>query len=214
VNYNSEGYYDKSSTMILDLRQGAEVVIVVKGAMNEGVVGYVHGKRDENYSIFLQEHDGSVFRLFGRWWIESALRGAVHQLPLVNRMPKVKIQELTLDDSSLKVPDSFDIIQSHQWVVDEEFGENTHLWSLSLSKSAKNIVSEVIWMLHPTFRDPNVKCTKYPFVIKRRGWGVFKIKIQITLIPGILENPIINTSHKLDFSVDGDAAFVTKVSLK
>jgi NAD-dependent SIR2 family protein deacetylase len=227
VPYDEKGLYNKNSRMILDLRKGSEVIIPVKGAMNEGSVGVVNGKRDGHYSIYLEEKLGfSCSRLMGKWWIESALKGTVPYIPVVNRYPlqevtkpeEIKLEKLVITEKpkevEIKIPDSIDIVQSHELVTDEESGDNIHLWGLSLSKTAENIVEFVTWTLHPTFRDPIVKCDKFPFVIKRRGWGVFKVKVAITLKSKVAEKvgvTTIETSHYLDFSQD---TALTNVSLK
>jgi len=204
--------------MILDLRKGTEIMIPVKGAMNEGAIGHVNGKRDENYSIFLQERDGTCSRLFGVWWIEAALRGAVPYIPIVNRMPQqvIKIDDLKINEEKVNIPEYIVILQSHELVTDNESGDNIHLWGLYLDENSKDIVQEVTWLLHPTFRDPEVKCTKFPFLIKRRGWGVFKVKVFIKLKPKVAEklgNNSIQTSHYLQFQIIGDEACFTKVPL-
>jgi len=223
VPYNQQGKLDHSCKMILDLRKGSEIIIAVSGAMNEGVNGKVQGKRDENYSIYLQENDGTCSRLFGRWWIESAISGKIPQLPIVNRNPKMKqeaveqTEDMVVIEPTLKeLPNSFNIVQLHKIVSDHESGENTHLWGLSLDSAAKGVVESVVWTLHSTFRDPDVQCNDFPFSIRRRGWGVFKVKVTITLKPHpqFLESQrIIQTSHKLDFSDEGEEAFFTQVFL-
>ncbi len=76
--------------MTLNLRTNAPIKIVAPGAMNEGSVGSIVGKRDGNYSVELHEKREVVRRLFGLWWVDAALRGALDQLPLVNTEPKVE----------------------------------------------------------------------------------------------------------------------------
>jgi NAD-dependent SIR2 family protein deacetylase len=237
VPYNDKGEYCKNSRMILDLRKGAEVMIPVKGAMNEGCLGVVNGKREGHFSIYLEEKLGlSCSRLLGKWWIESAIKGSVPQIPIVNRFPKqaeakttdeiLKIEKLVIsekekekipEEKEIQIPDSISIVQSHELVTDQESGDNIHLWGLSLSKNAEEIVDYVTWALHPTFRDPIVKCTKFPFVITRRGWGVFKVKVSITLKRKIAEKigvTTIESSHYLDFSQVGEDISSTNISLK
>lgn len=102
-------------------------------------------------------------------------------------------------------------------LISIESGDNIHLWGLYLSKNAEEIVETVVWTLHPTFRDPIVSCNKFPFLIKRRGWGVFKVKVNIKFNAKAAEKlgfPNIETSHYLDFSVCSEEASTTNVPVK
>ena len=71
--------------MTLDLREGAEGKIIVEGAMNEGAkIKIADKKEDGSYCVRVYEIGSAVRRLFGPWWIEAALRGAVPQIPFIN----------------------------------------------------------------------------------------------------------------------------------
>jgi transcription initiation factor IIF auxiliary subunit len=87
-----------------------------------------------------------------------------------------------------------------------------------LANSATEVVKEVTWRLHPTFRDPNVRCTKFPFEIKRRGWGVFEVDVTITLHSNVAEKlggkGVIETSHYLDFKYIGDKVKLTEINVR
>jgi hypothetical protein len=185
--------------------------------MNEGAKGQVFGKRDGNYSIHLQEKNGSCSRLFGRWWVESALRGALPQLPIINvHQPQLQLENLRITEE-VPMPDFLVIVQSHHLAEDKESGDNIHLWGLSLAQAADGVVQDVTWKLHPTFRDPIVRCTKFPFEIKRRGWGIFEVEVVITLLPKMadkLGGGVIETSHYLDFKFIDDKAKLTEINLR
>lgn len=76
--------------MKLDLSTGVTVKIADPGAPNFGAEGTVKGKRGGQYLIAFKENDEIANRLFGVWWIDSALKGTVPQLPIVNVMPTVE----------------------------------------------------------------------------------------------------------------------------
>lgn len=94
VPYDAEGKFDPNSEMVLDLRPGAKVRICVEGAKNFGATGEVGDKKEGgHYRIHLKETKGKqeyfTTRLFGCWWIDSALKGTAPQLPLINQDPKI-----------------------------------------------------------------------------------------------------------------------------
>lgn len=55
-------------------------------------------RREEAYSAFVLEIEGATMKL-GFWWLDSALRGAVEELPVVNLKPEFQ----NSNDSSTKV---------------------------------------------------------------------------------------------------------------
>jgi len=214
VPYNSEGKYDPTCSMTLDLRNDTPVVISTEG-VNFGVTGKIVGKRDDNYTVLLEESDGPKWRLLGNWWVDAALRGAVPSLPVINLLPVVAVVEEKKKEK-IVFPKSLKILQSHYLKLDVESGDNNHQWGLSLSPSAENIVEEVTWILHPTFHHPEVHCTTYPFAIRRHGWGTFNVKVKIVLkkiSEDDKEPVVVNAAHELDFSVEGDEVRVTEVPL-
>lgn len=100
VPYNAKGQKDESCSMTWDLRQGAQVMIAVKGAMNEGAIGSIARKRNGHWSVELAEKEESCRRLLGSWWADAAVKGLVPQLPIVNINPKVKtVVDLSNEDS-------------------------------------------------------------------------------------------------------------------
>jgi len=210
IPYNTKGIHDPSCKMILDLRLGSKVIIPVKDAMNYGVVGQVAAKRENHYSILLQEQQGPVKRLLGDWWVHAAINGLVPSIPVVNLEPiLVSQKEMKNEPEKIIVPESIQIIQSHHLITDVSSGDNKHHWGLCLGSSAEPFVKEVIWELHPTFRDPEVHCTSFPFSIKRKGWGTFHVKVTIKL----KSNEVLNAVHPLSFHDEGDEVRVTEVHL-
>ncbi len=99
-------------------------------------------------------------------------------------------------------------MQAH-YLIDGQETDNIHKWSLQLAPNAEKVVSEVTYKLHPTFRDPIVKCTKFPFQLSRIGWGTFEIGVSILLNTG----QTLETSHKLTFKEAGDTVKTTEVAL-
>lgn len=150
-------------------------------------------------------------------WIESALRGAVPQLPIINvHQHQLQLENLRIAEV-VPVPEFLVIVQSHHLVEDKESGDNIHQWGLSLAQSAQGVVQDVTWTLHPTFRDPIVRCNKFPFAISRRGWGIFEVDVTITLLPKVAEalgGNIIETSHFLDFKYIDDKAKLTEIKVR
>lgn len=74
-------------------------------------------------------------RLFGRWWIEAALKGKVPNIPLVNRFPQqqetkiedIKIEKLVIQEKEIHIPDSISIVQSHELVTDQGITYNYNI---------------------------------------------------------------------------------------
>eukprot|EP01117_Protostelium_nocturnum_P003643 TRINITY_DN14928_c0_g1_i1.p1 TRINITY_DN14928_c0_g1~~TRINITY_DN14928_c0_g1_i1.p1 ORF type:complete len:386 (+),score=121.35 TRINITY_DN14928_c0_g1_i1:90-1247(+) len=96
IPYNAEGHYDPNCSMLLDLREDAQVKIVAKGAMNDGAIGHVYGKKkDGSYQLQLTEREkkrGGIFtvsRLYGSWFVLSALEGKLSQIPIINVDPQI-----------------------------------------------------------------------------------------------------------------------------
>jgi len=224
IPYNENGEFDPSCLMTWDLRQGAPIIIPVKGAMNYQCKGKMGGKRNGDYCVVIYEAEGPVSRLLGTWWVDSALKGVVPQIPVVNPSPKkvlsprLQMNQLTLNPDPVKVimlPETVKIIQGHHTVLDPETGEhNSHLWQLSLEAASVHFVESVRWKLHKTFRDPIVLCTAFPFQIQRRGWGTFRVGVEINIKEGTnaKETQLIS-SHMLFFDQEGDSIAFTEVQL-
>jgi len=74
-------------------------------------------------------------------------------------------------------------------------------------------VKEVIWELHPTFRDREVHCTIFPFMIKRKGWGTFNVNVTILLNSDSgAKQEELRAVHELSFEDEGDEVKVTEVN--
>jgi len=84
VPYDKNGHFSNTEKTVLNLKIGAKVRICAEGAANEGATGKIDAVRGECWTIELNEEKKKVYRVFGKWWIEAALRGGVKQLPLVN----------------------------------------------------------------------------------------------------------------------------------
>lgn len=220
--------------MTLDLRDGAAIKIVAPGSMNIGAEGTVRGKRDGNYSLNLVEKLGfHVGRLFGIWWVDAALRGAIDQLPLTNVSPKVdkasspyvyKVESKTeteklasslegMEIEETKKPSgeskTLRIIQSHSLIEGQKDKDNCHRWELQLDPEGHHLVKKVIYQLHPTFTPKDITCTEAPFSISRIGWGVFPVNIIVELKSGHK----IETVHKLTFKTNGTNVKETEVPI-
>jgi len=95
IPYNAEGKKDTSVRMTLDLRPGSKVIIVTKGARNEGAVGEVEKakKIGGHYTITFHESKKGlkeyVPRALGAWWITDAISGNADTIPVVNENPQV-----------------------------------------------------------------------------------------------------------------------------
>jgi len=226
VAYNAEGYKDKEKKIVLDLRDGADIKIVAKGAMNENCVGKVSGKKHGQYVVVIQETKGRYQYRFGVWMIDAALRGVLPQLPFVNinqeefqkdeKECTASISCLTTKPQTIQTtttsnqnapaltqntkvtPPKFYIVQSH-FLDNSENDEKLHKWSVSLSAESKGYVESVIWQLHKSFPQPNEICTEFPFRISRVGWGTFKVNADIKTF----NNEIIKCGHNLEFSKEG-----------
>jgi len=227
VPYNEKGIKDNDCQMKWDLSDGSAIKIPIEGAMNYGATGKVIGTREGHFSVELKEQEGPVRRLLGSWWVESALKGTVPQLPVINVSPKVKraaiesiVESMSLDEPEPQekevekeehgsLPKSVRIIQSHNTINDPKSGDNKHSWGLSLEPSAAKFVTKVTWTLHSTFHDPVVECTEPPFEIRRRGWGTFVIKVAIQLKSG----HTLNAKHELTFDGEGDEVHHTEVPI-
>ena len=226
VPYNRNGEQDSGVKMTLNLSAGSDIMVPIKHAMNFQEKGKVLGKgRDGNYLVDI----GGVRRALGTWMIDAALRGALPLLPVMNVDPVVKavapkapapppveIERLDVPPPpprapEVNLPSFIEVIQSHQ-VVNDSSG-NQHEWSLRLPDGSEEIVQEVLWRLHPTFKNPDVKVKGAPFQIDRIGWGTFEVGVQIKLLPHVLDGKILTSSHHLKFDQEGERAAVTRINV-
>jgi len=241
IPYDEKGKKNEFCKMTLDLRNEAEIKIAAPGAMNEGRLGKIRGKRDGDYSVCIEEKLEIVYRILGKWWVDAALRGAIDQLPLVNVNPKVeklnkkfeyKKVENGKEEKNLDISDeikameieekpkkkkekslstssetSIQVIQFH-FPIEGTETDNSHKWGLSISQGVEK-VSEVTYLLHPTFREPIVKITEAPFTISRIGWGVFDVGVIVLLKDG----KKLEGRHKLTFKKDGENVKMTELPL-
>jgi hypothetical protein len=218
IPYSVTGAKNDHCRMKLDLRDDAEIKIIAPGAMNEGSVGVIKGKRDGNYCVHLEEKGKFVSRLLGIWWIDAALRGALDQLPLCNKDPEVdkcdpdanKPKSVGILDTAVNFLKSMDIskeseeltIEQSHTAIDAE--KKVHQWGLKLGDGAEKFVKEVTYKLHPTFRPSEITETVAPFAIERTGWGTFTVGVVIVL----KNDKKIEVEHELTFKA---STKVTKV---
>ena len=92
VPYDAAGQRTEGAKSILDLREGA--ALVVTGGPDKGAAATVIGlNRDGHYRISIERHfkrTGSRFketRLLGSWWPAAAVSGSVKLIPVVTASP-------------------------------------------------------------------------------------------------------------------------------
>lgn len=66
-------------------------------------------------------------------------------------------------------------------------------------------VTQVVWILHPTFRNPRVASTDraQKFMLKTAGWGTFRLRAEIKLDNG--ESVSVSKNLKLEYPQDAQA---------
>ena len=104
----------------------------------------------------------------------------------------------------------------HKTIPATGYEENNHEWigfvEFTEPELSKRFISKVEFKLHPTFHPPKVTVNKFPFQIKRIGWGIFEIKIIITWRHWMKKAPTKYT-HMLSFDGDGERhAFIVDVN--
>ncbi|KAF2171284.1 hypothetical protein M409DRAFT_50748 [Zasmidium cellare ATCC 36951] len=70
----------------------------------------------------------------------------------------------------------------HKMVESED--ANQHEWAFFVKPSRTDIVEEVQFLLHPTFRPNRVIRQRAPYEIRRLGWGVFTLVAYVILKAG------------------------------
>jgi hypothetical protein len=247
VPYNAEGkkvsdnidsysykYKDLHSLMTLDLRPNSNIQIIAEGAMNYGCKGTISDeKKDGHYTVKVAEKLFPVYRMFGSWFVDAALRGALPQLPFINENPTViklerpyvyqgitqnekpletSLGTLTLEEKKEEkvediLPSTVNILQSHYPVPSAS--DNVHKWGLSLEPGAEKVVQQVEYILHPTFSERHITCNAAPFSFERIGWGTFTVDVALTLKTG----KKIQAKHPLTFDDDGAKVSVTSITV-
>jgi len=222
VPYNGEGKKDASTFMIWDLRDDAALKIVEPNAVNFGKEGKVIEKNSAgHYRMSFKEKDNlTVPRLFGGWWINSAVTGALPQLPVINLNPKFVTvdQMLNFDPKSLlemvaplkkliEVPDSIKIIQGHY-----QLDEKKHEFTIALEPRAVHFVEKVEWVLDESFPRRNSTVTDSPFSLKRHTDHTFTVHGKIFFkSDAAVSNKVLDVAHNLDFSSEGSQVAITVV---
>lgn len=65
-----------------------------------------------------------------------------------------------------------------------------------------NYVDRVQFIIHPSFKENNIICTKPPFTITRLGWGYFDARVVIHFRPEY-GKPSLPVIHQLVFQDNG-----------
>ncbi|KAJ3366413.1 hypothetical protein GGF32_005415 [Allomyces javanicus] len=106
----------------------------------------------------------------------------------------------------------FAIGNRHMYVIENMLANrsNVHLWTFYVHADPPHLdavlIDRVVVHLHPTFRPASVTLTAPPFELKRLGWGIFNIAVEIYWKPSIQTpaNPTV-AEWLLDFTDDGSA---------
>jgi len=116
----------------------------------------------------------------------------------------------------LPPPERIRLIQSHHVAdrVPMAYGDNVHLWSLSLEAAVAPLVRKVVWYLHPTFLPRVVNASLPPFTLQRTGWGTFTVRCDVHLGENVdCEQKVIKGAHDLMFEGTGDCVCWTDIPL-
>jgi NAD-dependent SIR2 family protein deacetylase len=206
--YDTNGCFSKRERLTLDLRQGAKVRICAPGAVNENALGTIVGKKHGDWLVEIEEVARVARRVFGKWWIEAALRGAITQLPLVNQNPIVKtVRKNTMETigiDSTDIPVMIQIVQSYEVKEQDE-----HHWTIRVVDGCISYVSKVTYRLDPTLNDPVRTVREAPFELACVGLETFNIDVQITLKNGTK----LNTIHLLSFENKGNNVAFTNIPI-
>lgn len=101
---------------------------------------------------------------------------------------KSRKEELSLEiqdeDGALIEPLTLYIGNEHKLVRHDSGDKNKHEWNFFVRLSRTDVVEEIQVFLHPTFRNPKIVLTHAPYSIRRVGWGVFTIFVNIILKVG------------------------------
>ncbi|KNE66016.1 hypothetical protein AMAG_10293 [Allomyces macrogynus ATCC 38327] len=106
----------------------------------------------------------------------------------------------------------FAIGNRHTYVIENMLANrsNVHLWTFFVHADPPHLdavlIDRVVVHLHPTFRPASVTLTAPPFELKRLGWGIFNIAVEIYWKLSIQTpaNPTV-AEWLLDFTDDGSA---------
>lgn len=94
--------------------------------------------------------------------------------------------EIRDEDGSLVEPLTLYIGNEHKLLrqSSDSNDRNKHEWNFFVRPSRTDIIEEIQVFLHPTFRNPKIVLTHAPYSIRRAGWGVFTIFVNIILKVG------------------------------
>jgi hypothetical protein len=108
-----------------------------------------------------------------------------------------------VNDVKYKIGQDFEYVGNDYW-----------RWSAWIDADDAQLdrIKQVVWILHPTFRNPRVATTDraQKFMLKTAGWGTFRLRAEIELADG--ENVSISKNLKLEYpedaQTDADAALM------
>jgi len=100
--------------------------------------------------------------------------------------------------NALPAGGSTTLMNEHQWVAYVKTARGSEY-------TASQLISKVVFELHPTFPSPTVTVMKAPFEVKRLGWGVFNIPIKVYWKPWLKRKSPETFEHYLSFDGNGDA---------
>lgn len=116
-------------------------------------------------------------------------------------MKLLKMQKIFCDTLTLTYGNTHKVVNSST--------ENIHAWStfVRLADNKLDIsryIKKVVFVIHPTFKDPVIEVTEAPFRLTRIGWGTFPVGISIHWQPW-LEKGVTKFAHDLSFEGNGDS---------
>lgn len=107
------------------------------------------------------------------------------QYPVTYRSRKEELSlEVQDEDGALVEPLTLYIGNEHKLIRHESGSRNKHEWNFFVRPSRTDVIEEIQIFLHPTFRDHKIVLTHAPYSIRRVGWGVFTIFVNIILKVG------------------------------
>ena len=89
----------------------------------------------------------------------------------------------------------------------------THRWTLYVrgadGTDVTDVVSKVVFHLHPTFANPHRELLKPPYELSETGWGEFDLTADVHFVPAAGVPPV-ELAHKLRLYSDADPTGATR----
>lgn len=206
VPYNADGEHDASRLMVLDVREGKNVI--VGSADDPNPNNYRQGTvldqlfQGRHPLLLLQGKPGKLARqaALGNWWISDAARGAVPKL-CVRNVP-VREQEKELGSFSADGRSQAQFVNLNEalvTIVQQSHQQGADHWNWEIDVLPRNDVlpiASVTFGLHPTFQPSLVKVEQAPFRINRTGWGTFQVQVRIVFVDGSRIETVVDLDFK------------------